>query len=87
MTWKKKEEGSEPASKLRKVYCNNCNKVMSVHKEAKFCQECGDEVKETYMEHSCGAKIASWTKFCCFCGEKNREDTGNELPRTTYVPK
>jgi NADH pyrophosphatase NudC (nudix superfamily) len=87
MAWKKKEEGSEPASKLKKVYCNNCNKVMSVHKEAPFCSECGQETGDVFVEHSCGAKIAAWTKFCCFCGEKNRENTGNEVPRLTIPTK
>lgn len=80
MAWKKKTEGASPSSGLKKVYCNNCNKVMSVHKEATFCSECGQETGETYVEHSCGAKIAAWTKFCIFCGEKNRESTGNEVP-------
>lgn len=76
----KKKDESAPPPNTKKLYCNNCNKVQSVHKDASFCSECGGTLDSTYLIHSCGANIPAWTKFCSFCGEKNRETTGNEIP-------
>jgi hypothetical protein len=70
--YKKKTEDSTP--KGVKAYCQVCNKVMVIPKDASFCGECGTELEEVNKVHECGNKIPSWLKYCQFCGKVNNQD-------------
>lgn len=53
------------------IVCPNCN--VEVKKNAKFCPECGQSLKQEIVCKKCGAKLDKKTKFCPECGE-NQEN-------------
>jgi len=48
--------------------CPNCEKPLA--NNAKFCPECGYDLKQKTNCPNCGAKISPGAKFCAECGQK-----------------
>ena len=48
--------------------CPNCEKPLASN--AKFCPECGYDLKQKTNCPNCGAKISPGAKFCAECGQK-----------------
>lgn len=46
--------------------CSNCKKELI--DEAKFCSECGSEIKEKKLCQNCGGELRDDMKFCVECG-------------------
>ena len=46
--------------------CSNCKKELI--DEAKFCSECGSEIKEKKLCQNCGGELRDDMKFCVQCG-------------------
>ena len=46
--------------------CSNCKKELI--DEAKFCSECGLEIKEKKLCRNCGSELMDDMKFCAECG-------------------
>lgn len=66
--------------------CTNCGKELTY--EAKFCPECGKEIKEEKLCQNCGSAITDGAKFCIECGgavldekvdSKIEENTSSEV--------
>lgn len=58
--------------------CSNCKKELI--DEAKFCSECGLEIKEKKLCQNCGGELKDDMKFCVECGTAvaSRADAENE---------
>ncbi|MBQ4108576.1 MAG: zinc ribbon domain-containing protein [Clostridia bacterium] len=46
--------------------CSNCKNELT--DEAKFCSECGSEIKEKKLCQNCGGELKDDMKFCVECG-------------------
>ena len=58
--------------------CSNCKKELI--DEAKFCSECGLEIKEKKLCQNCGGELRDDMKFCAECGTavSSVQDAENE---------
>lgn len=58
--------------------CSNCKKELT--DEAKFCSECGSEIKEKKLCRNCGGELMDDMKFCAECGTavSSKADAENE---------
>ncbi|MFZ2190014.1 MAG: zinc ribbon domain-containing protein, partial [Candidatus Magasanikiibacteriota bacterium] len=53
----------------KRATCPSCGKPLS-SVTAKFCNECGVEIKPEKLCTQCGAKMVAGAKFCGDCGAK-----------------
>lgn len=56
--------------------CSNCKKELI--DEAKFCSECGLEIKEKKLCQNCGGELRDDMKFCVECGTAVASKAGAE---------
>lgn len=63
-----KKLGKENWSETIRATCPNCETPLQTN--AKFCPECGANLKPQNECNECGAKITPGTKFCPECGTK-----------------